>query len=132
LGSQGCIAAGDTLSSSGPIAKLSDEHGYFTRRRLVQERGLGIEIVLEVDDVQADYRGVRASGHPIAEDLQERPWGLIDFRIVDPDGYYLRVTARDPAGRALRRRARFGSRQRSDRARRLLGNEDRTRPFFSQ
>ncbi len=83
----------------GPIAKLSDEHGYFTSRRLAQERGLGIEIVLEVDDVQADYRGVRASGHPITEELQERPWGLIDFRIVDPDGYYLRITARDPTER---------------------------------
>jgi hypothetical protein len=28
------------------------------------------------------------------EDLQPRPWGLEDFRLVDPDGYYLRVTFR--------------------------------------
>ena len=82
----------------GPIAKLSDEHGYFTRRRLAQERGLGIEIVLEIDDIQAYNRDVRASAHPITEDLQEHPWGLIDFRIVDPDGYYLRITARNPTG----------------------------------
>jgi len=83
----------------GPITKLSDEHGYFTRWRLAQERGLGSEIVLEVDDIQADYQGVRVSGYPITEELQDRPWGLIDFRIVDPDGYYLRITARNPTGR---------------------------------
>jgi len=54
------------------------------------------EIVLKVDNVQEDYRSVHASGHPIVEELQERPWGLTDVRIVDPDGYYLRITARDP------------------------------------
>jgi len=32
------------------------------------------------------------SGWPLAEDLQQRPWGLIDFRLHDPDGYYLRIT----------------------------------------
>jgi hypothetical protein len=31
---------------------------------------------------------------PLAEDLQERPWGLTDFRILDPAGYYLRITGR--------------------------------------
>jgi lactoylglutathione lyase len=34
------------------------------------------------------------SGHPVFELPQQRPWGLWDFRIVDPDGYYLRVTSR--------------------------------------
>ena len=48
----------------------------------------------EVDDVDAWHRRVFASGHPVFEPLQERPWGLRDFRIVDPDGYYLRVTSR--------------------------------------
>jgi hypothetical protein len=26
------------------------------------------------------------------EGLTSRPWGLRDFRLVDPDGYYWRVT----------------------------------------
>ena len=30
-------------------------------------------------------------------DLQERPWGLTEFRILDPAGYYLRLTDRAPA-----------------------------------
>jgi len=35
-----------------------------------------------------------AAGWPLAEDLQDRPWGLKDFRILDPAGYYLRITDR--------------------------------------
>jgi lactoylglutathione lyase len=35
---------------------------------------------------------VEAAGYPIAEPLQDRPWGLRDFRLLDPDDYYLRVT----------------------------------------
>jgi lactoylglutathione lyase len=31
---------------------------------------------------------------PLEQDLQDRPWGLTDFRIIDPAGYYLRVTGR--------------------------------------
>src|SRR4051812_22544659 len=53
----------------------------------------GVEIVLEVEDVGAEREGVRRSGHPVIEDLTERPWGLTDFRLSDPDGYYLRITS---------------------------------------
>lgn len=54
----------------------------------------GAEIVLEVDDVAAEYARVDAAGHPPVGELQQRPWGLTDFRLHDPDGYYLRVTGR--------------------------------------
>lgn len=50
-------------------------------------RGLGVEIVLEVEGLDTMYRRVVASGYPVFEPPQERPWGLRDFRIVDPDGY---------------------------------------------
>jgi uncharacterized glyoxalase superfamily protein PhnB len=53
-----------------------------------------VEIVLEVDDVDGWRDRVAASGHPIFEPLQDRPWGLRDFRISDLDGYYLRITSR--------------------------------------
>jgi lactoylglutathione lyase len=55
----------------------------------------GVEVVLEVDDVQAERDAVVAAGWPLAEDLRERPWGLTDFRVLDPGGYYLRITARE-------------------------------------
>lgn len=54
----------------------------------------GAELVLEVDDVVAERDRVTAAGWPLVEDLQDRPWGLKDFRILDPAGYYLRITDR--------------------------------------
>jgi len=55
---------------------------------------VGAELVLEVDDLVAERDAVFAAGHPLAEDITERPWGLSDFRVFDPDGYYLRFTTR--------------------------------------
>jgi lactoylglutathione lyase len=54
----------------------------------------GVELVLEVDDVAAERDWVVAAGWPLEEDLQHRRWGLTDFRICDPAGYYLRITSR--------------------------------------
>ena len=54
----------------------------------------GAELVLEVDDVAAERDRIVAAGWPLEQDLQDRPWGLTDFRILDPAGYYLRVTSR--------------------------------------
>lgn len=56
----------------------------------------GVELVLEVDDLIAEHQRVRAAGWSIDEDLTDRPWGLRDFRLLDPDGYYLRITERLP------------------------------------
>jgi lactoylglutathione lyase len=75
----------------GPIARLSAKRGGSGPSAV---RGLGIEIVLEVDDVHWAYEHVQASGYPIEEPLHKRNWGLTDFRLVDPDGYYLRITSR--------------------------------------
>jgi lactoylglutathione lyase len=54
----------------------------------------GVELVLEVDDVGAERDRVTVTGWPLVEDLRDRPWGLRDFRILDPAGYYLRITDR--------------------------------------
>lgn len=85
---------GNAILGIGPVAKLLKEGGYFGRDISSRRRGLGVEIVLEVDDVEEWHVRVEASGHPILEPLQDRPWGLRDFRIADPDGYYLRITTR--------------------------------------
>ncbi len=53
----------------------------------------GVELVLEVDDVRAEHDVVSSKVAP-DEDLVDRPWGLTDFRLLDPDGYYWRVTDR--------------------------------------
>ncbi len=57
----------------------------------------GVELVLEVDDLDAELAHVLAQGWPLDEPLRERPWGLRDVRLLDPDGYYWRLTSRRPA-----------------------------------
>jgi lactoylglutathione lyase len=57
---------------------------------------VGVELVVEVDDVDADRDRVLAARWPLVEDLTARPWGLTDFRLLDPDGYYWRVTSCPP------------------------------------
>ncbi|NEE03949.1 VOC family protein [Phytoactinopolyspora halotolerans] len=57
----------------------------------------GVELVLEVADVVVERDRVVSRGWPLDEDLQQRPWGLRDFRILDPDGYYLRITSSNGA-----------------------------------
>jgi lactoylglutathione lyase len=95
-GDYASLRSGDIMLGIGPIAKLPETGGYFTRGIASQRRGLGVEIVMEVDDLSTAHRRVLDSGHPVFEPPQQRPWGLRDFRIVDPDGYYLRITSRAP------------------------------------
>lgn len=76
----------------GASADLPGRH-YFRPDVSSSRLGIGAEIVIEVDDVDAAYRRVAESGHPVLTALRERPWGARDFRIADPDGYYLRITS---------------------------------------
>jgi catechol 2,3-dioxygenase-like lactoylglutathione lyase family enzyme len=88
------LRSGTVTLGLGPIAKLPADGGYFTPARLADGRGAGVEIVLEVDDVAAYHQCVKSSGHAVLHALGAQPWGLTDFRITDPDGYYLRITSR--------------------------------------
>jgi lactoylglutathione lyase len=69
------------------------------RRGTAPANGAGVEIVLEldgVDDVTELYEDCRSRTSAV-EPLRLQPWGLYDFRLHDPDGYYLRVTHGDAA-----------------------------------
>jgi predicted enzyme related to lactoylglutathione lyase len=90
------LRRGGAVLGLGSIAKLpavASPPG-FSQERLAGNRGSGVEIVLEVDDLDAALARVERAGAPLAAPLQQRPWGLRDFRLADPDGYYLRVTTR--------------------------------------
>jgi lactoylglutathione lyase len=97
-GDYASLRLGSVVLGIGPVDKLPEEGGYFGREIATLRRGLGVEIVIEVDDVDGCQERVAGSGHQILEPLQERPWGLRDFRISDPDGYYLRITSRLAGG----------------------------------
>jgi len=77
----------------GPEAKLPEDH-FLILKESDSRRGIGVEIVLEVDDVVSIYKQVKRSGYPIYAEINDRPWGLTDFRLIDPDGYYIRITSR--------------------------------------
>ena len=55
--------------------------------------GKGVEIVLFVADLDEVYDQVLASGWPLSTPMTDQPWGMTDFRVIDPDGCYIRVTA---------------------------------------
>lgn len=68
------------------------EH-YFTAHIDRAPRGVGVEIVIEVDDVDAVLAAATAAGLDIVKPMQDRPWKARDFRLADPDGYFLRFTS---------------------------------------
>ena len=80
---------GDAQIALQAWSQLPDDHPL--KPETQQPVGLGVEIVIEVDDLEADYTRVLKEQWPIADPLAERPWGSQDFRVIDPNGYYLRI-----------------------------------------
>lgn len=69
----------------------------FSPSGLAGPRGVGLEIVVEVDDVDLAYAKAAANAERCGGrvgPLADQPWGLRDFRLVDSDGYYVRITSR--------------------------------------
>jgi len=88
------VRSGAVVIGLGPAAGLPKRH-HFNPEVQSGRRGLGTEIVLEVDDVNAFFAQVKSTGYTSGlSSLRKQPWGATDFRIVDPDGYYLRITSR--------------------------------------
>lgn len=95
----------DERTSSPAYAALSrgEVRLGLSRRPEVADRGdlrppVGVELVLEVEDLQAVHRQVVDAGWPMVEDLTDRQWGLTDFRVLDPAGYYWRITTTGDPG----------------------------------
>jgi catechol 2,3-dioxygenase-like lactoylglutathione lyase family enzyme len=61
-------------------------------RALYRQPFKGVELVFEVDDLVAERDRIVGLGYELEADIQKQEWGLEDFRLVDPDGYYIRIT----------------------------------------
>jgi lactoylglutathione lyase len=88
------LTCGDVTLGLGLVRNLPEagEGPGFSQTQVARARGAGVEIVLETTALNRLHRRVVAAGYPLAEPMHDRPWGLRDFRLVDPDGYYLRLT----------------------------------------
>lgn len=68
-----------------------DEHEYFGKFPKNTKRGYGVEIVIMIKNINNFYAKAKSFAN-IVEALQVKPWGLKDFRIEDPFGFYIRFT----------------------------------------
>jgi catechol 2,3-dioxygenase-like lactoylglutathione lyase family enzyme len=86
------ITNGEVHLGLNLLANLPDDHPVQSQGN--ERLGREIEIVLEVDHIEEIYKHVILQNWPLADKLQRQPWGLTDFRVLDPDGYYIRITTR--------------------------------------
>jgi catechol 2,3-dioxygenase-like lactoylglutathione lyase family enzyme len=70
--------------------------------RCVEPPAPSTELWLQVRDAHEAERDLQAAGVPIIESAAEKPWGLIELRVSDPDGFVL-ILVEVPPDHPLRR-----------------------------
>ena len=80
------------LALQGDAHAVEGPH-YFTPHIQRTPRGTGVEVSIQVADVDAEYIRARTAGLNIVKSIQDRPWKARDFRVADPDGYFIRITS---------------------------------------
>lgn len=58
--------------------------------------GKGVYLTIEVEDVDAEYKRIKALGTPIGIELRDEPWGDRHFAIVDPNGVGIDIVTYTP------------------------------------
>ena len=53
----------------------------------------GVDISIEVDDVDQAYRSARANGLDIVRDIRDEPWGIRRFFVCDPTGAVINIAS---------------------------------------
>src|SRR5205807_641885 len=56
----------------------------------MQGKTEGLMHMFRVDDTRASYERHKAAGAPIIRELENKPWGLSEYVVRDPNGYHLR------------------------------------------
>lgn len=68
------------------------ENHYF-KKDCLRPKGKGVEVVILLDNIEQTYQRVLDKNYPVESSLKMQSWGMKDFRIIDPDGYYLRLSS---------------------------------------
>lgn len=82
----------------GAAENLDAAHHFRRPAATDSARGVGVELVLElpsadaVDEMHQRIRSDVATAGGRVEPISDHPWDLRDFRVIDPDGYYIRIT----------------------------------------
>lgn len=58
--------------------------------------GKGVYLTIEVEDVDTEYKRIKALGVPIQIELRDEPWGDRHFAIVDPNGVGIDIVTYTP------------------------------------
>ncbi|MDJ0785990.1 MAG: hypothetical protein QNK05_04240 [Myxococcota bacterium] len=81
------LRSGSTVVALSPLPEWAPIHWL----GFLRNPPLGTEIVFYTSDLEGQRQVLLAAGHfPSA--IEKQPWGDRDFRVRDPDGYYVRVT----------------------------------------
>src|SRR5690625_726468 len=72
---------------------ILEENHYFRKDGGLKPKGKATEIILVSDDIERLYRDIQEKNYPVESPLKLQSWGMVDIRIIDPDGYYLRITS---------------------------------------
>ena len=64
----------------------------FEHYRAASRRGIGVEIGIVTDYLQEKWEQAKRLPGCVVSDVVVQEWGMTDYRIVTPHGYYLRVT----------------------------------------
>ncbi len=88
------MSLNDQVLTFWPGTNAWERHPYFSRFPNDTKRGFGVEIVIYVDDIGFAYNIANELGC-VVEKLAKQPWGLSDFRVEDPFGYYIRFSEPD-------------------------------------
>lgn len=90
LGAGGEWIWGDPPCHAG--VKLGKHQLMFSLNRELAEKCAGVQHFFRCEDVQGLYKQHKSAGAPIVSDLENKPWGLCEYTVRDPDGYELRFT----------------------------------------
>ncbi len=85
------LKKGSSIICFWPGNEIVWQQPYFKNFPKNTKRGYGVEIVIMIDDIENFYNEVKKFAK-IVEELKHKPWGLKDFRIEDPFGFYIRFT----------------------------------------
>ena len=64
---------------------------YFRKFPKNSKKGFDVEIIIPVKNIERYYNKIKTKVK-VVEKLKDRRWGAKDFRIEDPNGFYIRFT----------------------------------------